>query len=342
MIVNFKPYQCLFSSIVVVIISLCASWGLEIWVGSTVAVLLLLQLSVVMIALQCRARIVYVSAVLEALAFYFLFTSPRFSLQMFQPEDIVNVTVFLIVAFTTSQLAERYRQQQSELQQAKLRNRILLSISHDLRTPLSGIIGNLTTLREYMPQLKEAERNELLDSATQESHRLHQYIENLLNATKIQYGALALRKEDESLIDILHSAITRFDKGEEIVELNFEENLPPVSASASLLEQALFNVLDNAVRFSAKNKTVKVTVCQEFSHIITDIKNVGDPLSVEDAQHMFDLFYTGSSDSGTGLGLAVAKGIISLHQGEINHIPVSDGCQIRIRLPISKGSNNDI
>ncbi|MGF1681670.1 sensor histidine kinase [Photobacterium minamisatsumaniensis] len=328
-----------FVSLTVFAAALLVSLGIERWLGSTIAVLLILQLSIVVIALQCHSPIAYIAAVIEALSFNFLFTTPRYSLQMFHLDDIINLVVFIIVAFTTSQLAERYRRQQGELKQAKLRNQILLSVSHDLRTPLAGIIGNLTTLKEYMPQLSEAEKHELLDSATTESHRLHQYIENLLQATKLQHGAMVVRKNQESLIHILNNTIARFSLPPERIIVGVDGAIGLVTVSSSLIEQALFNILDNALRYSSNEEPVTVAVFQQTHTVVIDILNKGKSLTDREAERIFDLFYTGeetkTTDSGSGLGLAVAKGVINAHHGTIECIVVPQGCQIRICLPSS-------
>ncbi|MCF9443370.1 PAS domain-containing sensor histidine kinase, partial [Vibrio parahaemolyticus] len=179
---------------------------------------------------------------IEALSFNFFFTTPRYSLQMFRPEDIFNLVVFMVVAFITSTFADLYRRQQGELKQTKLQNSILLSVSHDLRTPLATIIGTLTTLNEYMPKLNDLERKELLDSATSESHRLHQYIENLLQATKLQHGTLKITKKDEPIANIVRDAVSRLPNYTEKVSMNMDDSVGYLSVSRSLIEQAIFNV----------------------------------------------------------------------------------------------------
>lgn len=321
-------------------IALIASLGLDHWLGSTIAVLLILQLSIVIIAFQCNAKMAYTAALAEALSFNFLFTTPRYSLRMFHPDDIINLLVFLVVAFITSQLAERYRRQKNTLEQVQLRHQILLSVSHDLRTPLAGVIGNLTTFKEYQSQLIESEKYELLDSAIKESHRLHQYIENLLQATKLQHGVVRIQKQQESILHILKSVIGRFSASAQLIDMEVKGSVKHVEVSRSLIEQALFNVLDNALRYSPKGKQVKVTVYQHLKQVFIDIYNYGKPLQPSEVEKMFELFYSGTEkkndDSGSGLGLSVTKGVISAHQGSIKCVEVQQGCLIRISLPATQ------
>ncbi|ENJ1740541.1 DUF4118 domain-containing protein [Vibrio parahaemolyticus] len=341
MFAHWRDNTFLFSAIVIVG-AVVASWLLDQLFDSTAAVLLILQLAVVVVAFQCNSRFAYAAAVIEALSFNFFFTTPRYSLQMFRPEDIFNLVVFMVVAFITSTFADLYRRQQGELKQTKLQNSILLSVSHDLRTPLATIIGTLTTLNEYMPKLNDLERKELLDSATSESHRLHQYIENLLQATKLQHGTLKITKKDELIADIVRDAVSRLPNYTEKVSMNMDDSVGYLSVSRSLIEQAIFNVLDNAMRFSPENESVEVSLSKQGSSCVIDVRDMGIGIKAEDAEKIFSLFYSGannkSADSGTGMGLAVAKGIITAHQGEIQSMPVSEGTLIRIRLPLNQGA----
>ncbi|WP_281961154.1 sensor histidine kinase [Vibrio parahaemolyticus] len=341
MFAHWRDNTFLFSAIVIVG-AVVASWLLDQLFDSTAAVLLILQLAVVVVAFQCNSRFAYAAAVIEALSFNFFFTTPRYSLQMFRPEDIFNLVVFMVVAFITSTFADLYRRQQGELKQTKLQNSILLSVSHDLRTPLATIIGTLTTLNEYMPKLNDLERKELLDSATSESHRLHQYIENLLQATKLQHGTLKITKKAEPIANIVRDAVSRLPNYTEKVSLNMDDSVDYLSVSRSLIEQAIFNVLDNAMRFSPENESVEISLSKQGSSCVIDVRDMGIGIKAEDAEKIFSLFYSGvnnkSADSGTGMGLAVAKGIITAHQGEIQSMPVSEGTLIRIRLPLNQGA----
>lgn len=325
-----------------VAIAILLSYLLDRWIGSATAVLLLLQLAVVAVALNCPPRWSYLTAVTEALSYNYLFTSPRYSLQMFRADDIINLCVFVLVAIITSRLAEHYRRQQNALRQAELRNSILLSVSHDLRTPLATIIGTLSTFREYMPRLSVEEKQELLDSAMTESHRLHQYIENLLQATRLQHGALVVQKSEHSLSEVISAVLERFEEQAGRLSLHVDQTLPLLLVSPSLLQQAIFNVLDNALHYSAETAPVQISAYMSGDSLCLDVKDEGIGISAREAEHMFNLFYSASSpgfknDGGTGLGLAVAKGIVVAHGGHIAALPASGGCLIRITLPVGGG-----
>ncbi|WP_421847231.1 sensor histidine kinase [Marinomonas sp.] len=342
--INTSTIPSHYLAVLAVSTALLISYGLDIWLGSNIAVLLILQLAVVVVALSCRSRWVYGVALFEALCFNFLFTVPRYSFEMFNGDDMVNLLVFLLVAVITSKLAELYQDQQNQLKQEQLRNSILLSVSHDLRTPLATIIGTLSTLKEYMDKLSEQEKQELLDSATIESHRLHQYIENLLQATKLHHGVVVPRVSEQSAVAIIHLVMDRFSQQKSRLILQIDDKLPLVSVSASLIQQAIFNVIDNALRYSPIDKTVTISIKKldtdnKHPQVVIDVRDQGVGISSAQSESIFELFYSVDSfkrnDSGTGLGLAVSKGIIAAHHGSIQSVPVEQGCLIRICLPAS-------
>lgn len=343
--VNSYFSDCKYLALVVCCIAILISFLLGQWLHSTTVVLLILQLSIVFVALNYSSRMVYSAAIFEAIAFNFLHTAPRYSLQMFHIADVINLAVFIAVAFCTSELAKRYRTQQSNLKQVQLRNQILLSVSHDLRTPLAGIIGNLSTLKRYYSQLTQQQVTELLDSATVESHRLHHYIENLLHATKLQHGEIQMVKHVGSMVDVLTNAMERLGDRRSKVHVTVKIGQTSTLMSAALLEQAIFNVLDNAVTYSFDRQPVEVNVYRTHHHLAIDVFNQCDGFKPEMAKQVFNLFYSEkklkSADSGIGLGLCVAKGIVEAHQGSMHCQAVNGGCLISLTLPFYEQGENE-
>lgn len=327
-------------------LALAICFSLDHLMTSSTAILLVLQLAVIMISFQCGAQYAYMAAILEAISFNFLFTHPLYSLDVIHATEIINLTVFITIALIASKLADYYKMQQSSIAQAQLCNRILLSVSHDFRTPLATIIGTLTTLKAYRENLSEVQVRELLDSATMESHRLHQYIENLLQATKIQYGALKLNKIELSITQVIYRVIERLPYGRHRISFKSNDCIPLLMMSHNLMEQAVFNIVDNALRYSSNDKIVSVTVYCLDSRLLIDIYDESTALTFEQSKCIFELFYStpalNQNDSGIGLGFAVAKGIIKAHRGTIEAIPDGTGCQFRITLPLEQeGHWND-
>lgn len=320
--------------LMVVAVSSAISFLLGSWFLSNLGTLLILQLGVVTVALVSEKPSALFAGALSALSFNYFFTQPLYSLHMSELDDIVNLFVFLVIAVITSHLATYYRSQQEELKQTKIRSSILLSVSHDLRTPLSTIIGTLGTLQNYHTKLSEQEKSELISAALEESHRLHRYVENLLQATKIQHGEISLNTEIYDLHSLFDALQNRF--GSQRLILQLPQQLIPIMASMSLLEQAFYNLIDNALTYSEGDVIISVQHNNNSANIY--VIDLGPGIVQSKQEKVFDLFYStrqgDSGEGGTGLGLAVAQGIIHAHNGRIRFVPVSRGCKIEVNLPI--------
>lgn len=317
--------------------ALCVSMLLDQWFLSNLGTLLILQLAVVIVALMSSRLAAIWSGFIGALGFNYLFTAPHFSLHMSEATDIINMSVFLVIAVITSYLASEHRQQGEALRRAELRSSILLSVSHDLRTPLATIIGTLSSLQNYGGKLSQDEQHELLQSSIEESHRLHQYIENLLQATKLQQGEVRLKMTLQPLVHSVSAAVTRCRSSR--ISLQTDE-VKDVAVQGSLFEQALFNVLDNALKYSPEETPVKVELTGNEEQVNVRVSDLGRGVSEEEKDKIFELFYSSrrgdTGEGGSGLGLAVAAGIIHAHGGDIQLVDSTHGCTFDITLPVPK------
>lgn len=324
----------------VMTLAVSAAYGLNTLLATQIGILLILQLGVVVVALFSTRFDSLFAGLAGALCFNYFFTEPRFSLQMSNASDIFNLMVFLLIAILTSHLAIKYRQQRQALEQAELRSSILLSVSHDLRTPLAGILGNLSTLKDYQSRLAQEEQDELLQAAIEESHRLHRYIENLLQATRIQHGKLAMQTDIQPVLPVLRALIDRVDPAR--IQLSAATPLPEVAIRASLFEQAIHNILDNALKYGLPGSPVNVKVRSANQSLQIDIENQGSPLTDTHRRRVFELFYSSRKgdrgEGGAGLGLTVSQGIIHAHSGDVEMLPTKTGCTVRITLPVAEGN----
>lgn len=324
------------TAVVITGIAAGISYLLDHWLLPTSGTVLILQLAVLLVAFLTNFRAALLAAIAALLLFNFLFTEPRYSLHMTDVDEIVTAIVFITVAVITSHLATSFRLQKESLRQAQLRSNILLSVSHDLRTPLASVIGNLSTLQAYQERLPEHERAELLQGALDESDRLHRYIENLLQATRLQHGEIRLTHAVQDIRPVISKTIARFpDQSRLLVHDSLQYAM--VEVQSSLLEQALFNVIDNALRFSGDTAPVSINLYETDSAIVIDIKDEGPGIDSNKRALVFNVFYSSrekdSGTGGTGLGLSVAKGIIDIHNGQISIEDSNNGCLIRIALP---------
>ena len=203
----------------------------------------------------------------------------------------------------------------------RLRTTLLASLSHDLRTPLASITGAVSTLRQLGHRMPEAERQDLLVSIEEEAGRLSRFVANLLEMSRIESGALKVRNDWVDVADVIRAAAERARKilpGANPT-LSMAPNLPPMRGDANLLEQVLFNLLDNAQKYGGG--AVSVHAREDGSDILISVTDDGPGIKPADLERVFEKFYRGGrSDgrkAGTGLGLSICRGIVEAMGGTI-------------------------
>lgn len=311
---------------------------LEQWLVPAAGTALILLGGVIVTTLLTRPIIGYMVAVVGAFAFNILFTAPRYSLHMQEVDEIATLVVFLIIALGSVNLVSRIQQQNSALADAQLRAQLLLSLSHDIKTPLTSVLGNLTTFQSYQQRLTQPERDELIDGAIAEAERLQQYIQNLLQATRLEYGVINLETKPTDLVELCRDVVLRFEQSDRF-ELNYTVDRINIDAQKPLLEQALFNLFDNALRYSPAGSIVvietKVTASDQQVRII----NHNSEKDLQVIQQSFQPFANQSSNdtklAGTGLGLAVAASIIKAHSANLEVRRTQSSTEFTIRFPLT-------
>lgn len=226
----------------------------------------------------------------------------------------------------------------------RLRSALLSSVSHDLRTPLSSIIGSASSLRELEPQLSHADKTELLDGILSESDRLNRYIQNLLDMTRLGHGNLKIERDWITLDDLVAAALQRLGPALEGLALvrDWPGDLPLLHVHPALIEQALVNVIDNAARFSPDGGTITIraTRLEASNQLEITVADQGPGIPPALREAVFDMFFTGNegdrSRYGTGLGLAICRGMLGAHGGDIEARlgPGGTGTTIVMHLPL--------
>ncbi|GEA03819.1 sensor histidine kinase [Alteromonas sp. KUL17] len=295
--------------------------------------MLILQLGAVTCTILFARVNGLIAALIGAFSFNFLFTEPFYSVRMTEFDDVINIATFLVVAILTSEFTAFYKRQQTALRKAQLQANVLRSVSHDLRTPLSTIIGSMETLDTYYYSLPEDDKRELIRGAIVESRRLHSYIENILQATKIQNDLLIAGREEVSVKLLIENVLIRFSNPR--IVTSYSGHVRQIYASGPLLEQAIFNVIDNALKFSEQDVLVKVVSDSKSTTIAVEDSGIG--LKDGDTERPFMLFSSSrDGDVGTGgigLGLNVARGIAEAHKGKLVLESLTPGCRAIISIP---------
>ena len=220
----------------------------------------------------------------------------------------------------------------------ELRSTLLSTVSHDLRSPLAVVTGAAQTLRDDRG-LDPAAQAQLLDTICEEAERLERMVRNLLDMTRVQAGALRVKKEWVPVDELIGSARARLGKvlmGRE-VSVQAEPEVPFLQVDPVLFEQVLFNLLDNAAKYTPPGSPLEVKVSRGAIGARVAVLDRGPGVRREETERLFDKFFRGAQQgvAGVGLGLAICRGIVAAHGGLIQAEERSGGgASFVIDLPI--------
>jgi two-component system sensor histidine kinase KdpD len=227
----------------------------------------------------------------------------------------------------------------------RLRAALLTSISHDLKTPLASVLGAASTLRDLGGRFDDSQKAELLATVIDESERLNRFIANLLDMTRLEAGAATPNLSPHDLDDIVGSVLRRASRilAHHRIEIEMGDDLPMVAIDAVLFEQVLFNLLDNAAKYSDAGTAIRIQGWRESETVCLQILDEGDGIPPAELGQIFDKFYRVQKGdrvrAGTGLGLAISRGFVESMHGTIVAANRSDrsGAVFTITLPIPTG-----
>ena len=254
------------------------------------------------------------------------------------------------VALERAELAAATVENEALRRSDKLRAALLNSISHDLRTPLATVMGSATTLIDYGKTLKPDVRGDLLISIREEAERLNRYVGDLLDMTRLEGGALKTRSEWTDVRDVLAAAITRVSRRLENRKLtrDFPHELTSVETDPGLLEQAIVNILENAIAYSPDGSAIDVAAYEDRGNVVISIEDEGPGIPQTDIERIFEKFRRleepsdrtrGERNKGAGLGLSIAKGFVEAMGGRIAAAsPLIGGRGTRILISLPKAT----
>jgi two-component system sensor histidine kinase KdpD len=228
----------------------------------------------------------------------------------------------------------------------KLRTALLSSISHDFRTPLSGILASVTALLEQGEHFSAQTARELLGDIRDQAERTNRYVANLLDMIKLEAGAIGVKLEPTDAIDIISAAARRCKApAARGLTRGWLRAIPDksclVEADPVLLEQAIYNVLDNAMLYSPAGSSVEVSLHASLHIAEIVIVDEGPGIPPGDLERVFDKFYRVSTNhpaaQGTGLGLSISRGLVEAMGGTVRATsPVKNDCGTAIHICLKR------
>jgi len=228
----------------------------------------------------------------------------------------------IALAVEREQLAEAAQKSMVQAEAERLRSSLLSSVSHDLRTPLATIAGASTALLEHAHD--EETRRKLLTTISDEASRLGQFVENILQMTRLQSGSLTLHREWQPVEEVIGSALGRMQTAlaERPVRTHVPDGLPMAPFDGVLIQEVLVNLLDNAAKYTPPGTPIEISATAENKQLNLEVADRGPGLPEEERQRIFEKFYRirrpgEKTPPGTGLGLSICQAIVEAHGGHI-------------------------
>src|SRR3989339_1591676 len=303
---------------------------------------LVLLSSVLFLGLFVSFPALILYAGLSALIWNFFFIPPHGTLAIAKPEDLMMNIVYFFAAIVTGYLADKIKKHQKQLALKETREGLYLtifdSLSHELKTPITSIIGIASTLNTVK---EENKKNELSAELADSAERLDRIVTNLLDMSRLASGSISLKKEWQESSEIIQVCLRHLGKklADHRLAVTTEEQLPLLLIDYVLFEQALSNVLLNAVNYSPKGSTISVHAARRENWLVISVSDNGPGITDKDLPNIFDKFYR-SADSppgGTGLGLAISRSALEISGGKIKARNKKEGgIEVALYWPIDK------
>jgi two-component system sensor histidine kinase KdpD len=324
-------------SLVILVIGFVVGTGL-VFQGEVgyrvIAFALLLSISVMALFLDIQP--VILAAVLSALLWDFLFIPPLYTFSISTTEDQLLFATYFSVVLLHGVLTYKIRQAQKEISQReekansiKYYNTLLNSLSHELRTPITTIIGACDNILSDDSKLNENDKKDLLEEISTAAIRLNHQVENLLNMSRIESGVFRVKKDWCDVRELIYRSIQRFDISlkDHPVSVFVPENFPLFKLDYGLMEQILSNLINNVIQHTPSGTSFVITAECSEEKLILSVSDTGKGFPESEVEKVFEKFFRvkGSRPGGTGLGLSIVRGFVDAQGGNITlrNLPLS-------------------
>jgi two-component system sensor histidine kinase KdpD len=252
------------------------------------------------------------------------------------------------MALERQYLSDEQRKILIESEKEKMRSNLLRAISHDIRTPLTGILGASSAILENGDRLDRDTHDKLISDIKEDSQWLIHMVENLLSVTRINEGTMNVTKSPEAAEEVIAEAVSQIRKRfpESKISVRVPDELLMVPMDGTLIEQVLINLLEIGVKHSPSDSKVEVEAKADGEYALFEVRDHGKGIAADDFPYLFESYVpngTRSSDSsrGMGIGLSICKSIIKAHGGTLGAVNGrEEGAVFSFRLPL-EGTKNE-
>jgi two-component system sensor histidine kinase KdpD len=335
------------ASVLVILIVAAARYALGVTPGQ-LAFAASFFLVVVLTATSWGRGPAVVAGLSGALLFNYLIVPPPNAFSIPTADEGLFAVVLLASAVIIGTWKERTRRIERHVRELtaseNLRKTVLDTIAHDFKTPLTAIVGSLSSLRSEGRWLSEGDRRELIETAYEEAARLTTSVDDVLEMTRLEARSVRLRREPTQVPNVIRQAQSqvRGAIGGRPFTVTISPDVPAISADGVLVSHAVANLLANAAKYSPPEAPIDVEAHAVDGHVVIAVSDRGIGVPEAETGRIFERFYRpiregsiASATTGMGLGLAIAKGIVEAHGGRIWAHPRTDGgVVVKLRLPV--------
>lgn len=325
----FRPLSVGLATVAsVAVVALATAVGRWVLGGSVIDVLMIYLLGVVVVAMRFGYLASLIASMLSVGALDFFFTAPFYSFEVNDRRYILTFVIMLFVGLVISNLMERVRRSSEraaavevEMQKERLRNALLSSVSHDLRTPLAVIKGAVTSLLTRRGELTADRQLEYMETISDEASRMNQFVRNLLTMTSLEAGTMRATKQWQPIEEVVGVALNRLEEllAGRPVHIHIAEDAAFAAFDATLIEHVLTNLIENAVRYTPAATPVDIRATSVTGGVRVEVADRGPGVPEGKQEVIFEKFQreTPRVLGGLGLGLTLCRGIVMVHGGRM-------------------------
>ncbi|MDD2906629.1 MAG: ATP-binding protein [Sulfurimonas sp.] len=287
---------------------------------------------ILVIALEGDMKATMIVATISVILFDLLYVPPTYSFTVHDLLYVWSFILFYVAGYIITAQAMRLRI-------TAVKDILLNTLSHDLKTPLASILGNTSILLKKQALL-ESDREEIVHQIKQSAQQMNRLISTLLDSARIQNSKTFLYYQWCDMQDIIGIALQEFDLDATKIQITIDPNIPLYWGDEALLTRLLVNLIDNALKYSSsQTMPISISITSLPSSICITVFNQSPSLSKDDLYNMFERFYrldTTADIKGSGIGLAICKEIVHAHHGKIQAFNEESGISIKTIFPIEK------